>query len=180
MVYSMRSSTIIIMCLASTATAIYSAEPGEVLNTVAKIQRGIASSNLRHALPPNRNWTRNRRFLKQFDRNKKIHIPSQPASRNSSSSSSSSSASNSDTDMYIKASCVKGQATSIPDLEETGTYLVIPSGGYCLNAEAASEGSTLLTCDGKIFFIIFLLFLLIFDGSHINNTLFFMYLCRHN
>ena len=68
---------------------------------------------------------------------------------------SSTSPSGSDEPISIKASCVKGQATDIPDLEAQGMKLAIPTTGYCMNDEDTS--SMKLTCDGKTcsFFLVF-------------------------
>ena len=50
---------------------------------------------------------------------------------------------------FMKAQCIKGQATDIPVIKaEGGMDLVIPSNGYCMNQ--GSSSSIMLTCDGKV------------------------------
>ena len=46
-----------------------------------------------------------------------------------------------ETDIYMMGKCVKGQAVA----QASGSEMVVPADGYCLNADGSSM---LLTCDG--------------------------------
>jgi len=106
----------IAMSMISVATAVI---PEELLDHVATVQRGIAITNL----VPNKN-----RFLASH------------------STPSSATAEGEDTSpVAVKTSCVTGQGTTIPSMEEGGIDLVIPADGYCLMSGLESMK---LTCTG--------------------------------
>ena len=115
------------------------------LDTSSSISSSSSSSGRRRRRRRSSSSTSEHRFLANTSSSSSSSSSSGRRRRRRSSSSSSRSSSNSNDHLYIIASCIKGQATSIPELEEGGTSLVIPSSGYCLNDQT---DSTFISCVG--------------------------------